>query len=69
MSITVNVAWPAVSALCALIGLICGAAAFVIRAIVRDEVRKINGTYVRAQVFEVFREELDARLDTFRRAA
>jgi hypothetical protein len=48
VNITIN--WQAVSALCAVLTLALGLHIFVILALVRAEIRKLNGTYLRREL-------------------
>ena len=58
----VHITWEAVSAICAVLTGLAAALAFVIRAIVRSEMDRLDGRFVFAQVFEAHADELDRRL-------
>ena len=64
MIITVN--WQAVSAICAVATLALGLHLFVILALVRAEIRKLNGTYLRTEIAELRFQQMNERIKRIR---
>lgn len=58
--------WDEVTALCAAFGLMGTAFLFVTRAIVRYEISKLNGTYLRRELADVKFREIEAHFDYLR---
>lgn len=61
--------WDAVTALCAAVTVIASAFTLVTRYIVRDEIRKLNGTYLRTEIAEARFREIENHFDYLRDAA
>ena len=61
------ITWEAVRAICAVLTGLAAALAFVIRAIVRAEMSKLDGRFVFAPVFEAHAEEIDRRIGRLER--
>jgi hypothetical protein len=58
--------WAEVTALCAGFGMMGTIFLFTTRAIVRDEIRKINGTYVRSKEAEIRFKQIEDHFDYLR---
>jgi hypothetical protein len=58
--------WDEVTARCAAFGLMGTAFAIATRAIVRDEIKKLNGTYLRKELADVKFREIEAHFDYLR---
>ena len=59
----VTVTWEALAAICGLITMLAVGNIFIIRAVVRDEIKKINGTYIRADGSMINGYDIERRLD------
>ncbi len=59
---TIQITWGAVSAICAVLTGLATGLAFVIRAIVRQEVSKLDERYVLTRVFEAYTDRARMRI-------
>ena len=55
--------WDAVTAFCAALMIISSAFVFITRAIIRDEIRKLNGTYLRTELAKSEFTKINERFD------
>lgn len=58
--------WTEVTGLCAAFGAMSTILLFVMRAVVRDEIRKLNGTYLRRELAEEKFAQIETHFDYLR---